>query len=133
MTWDIKPFVSVGPLRFGESRSAIRETLGGSGDTFEKVPGAIPTDAYDELGVHAHYDKEDRLCLVELFEPAAVTFDSIELLDNDLGTVQRDLEKLGAARHVVDNGIRYDDLGFVLVVMDDQVDGVSVFKNGYFG
>jgi len=132
VTWEIKPFASVGPMQFGQSRTAIRSVLGAKYDTFEKVPGAIPTDAYDELGVHAYYDESDRLCLVELFEPASASIDSVELLESDVATVLEELQDRGIERQEVDNGYKYDELGFVVVVMDGEIDGVSVFKKGYY-
>jgi hypothetical protein len=83
--------------------------------------------------LHAYYDQDEKLYLVELFEPAAVTFKSIPLLDNDLEKVKQDLERAGAAQCKVDNGLEYEDLGFVLVVGDGQIEGVSVFGNRPFG
>ncbi len=132
MTWEIKPYISVGPILFGQPRSAIRQVLGGKYDTFEKVPGAVPADAYDHLGVHAYYDKQDRLCLVELFEPASVTFSSLELLNDDIETVTQALQEKGIERLEVDNGYKYNQLGIVLIIVDGQVDGVSVFKEHYY-
>lgn len=132
MNWSIKKHESVGPIGLGESRQSVREKLGPSYDTFEKVPGANPTDAYDEIGAHFYYDDDDQLEFAEFFEPAELNFEGVDLLGRPFKVINADLGRYDPKPRRSDVGYEYDELGIALTLADDQVEGVAVYRRGYY-
>ena len=129
----IVSFLSMGDLRFGESRRDIRRRLGGKHQAFEKDIGENVTDAYDELGLHLYYDNEDNLEYVEAFAPANPTLDGIEMLGRSSGDVVADLAKAGHMCSSMDNvSLNCDSAGIALYVPDGAIQAVGAFRKGYF-
>lgn len=132
MSWIIKPYESVGPINIGQPREVVRQVLGSDYDSFAKVAGARPADAYDSLGVHLYYDDNDLLEFVEMFEPAAVEYNGVLLLGQPFTSVNTELSIEGPATPS-NVGYEYDNLGIVLTLADGQVEGVAVYRRGYYG
>jgi hypothetical protein len=79
---DISPFIGLGPLGFGLLRSQVRVILGGGVVTFKKGPYAeVETDACDRLGLHLHYDIQDRLECIEAFGGCPIYYGGHPLLN----------------------------------------------------
>jgi hypothetical protein len=129
---EIVPFTSVGGLCFGTTRHRSRERLGGGSQSFRKVVGATETDAYDALGLHLYFDDEERLEFVEAFEPASPSFRGILLLGRDRGEVAEELTAMGYDLTQDAYGLRCDGAGFALTAPDGIVEGVGVFREGYY-
>ena len=55
--WVVQPFVALGPVRLGSSRSAVRAMLDEDPAECQKGEDAIPVEAYDTAGAHAYYDQ----------------------------------------------------------------------------
>ena len=132
MNWEIEPYQSVGPLTFGQTRNAVREQLGPDYDSFAKDVGENETDAYDNLGVHLYYDDDDRLEFVEAFEPASLTLRGVALHRREYRQVDSELSRLGYDANPTDVGYRYDDIGIALTLDGSTVEGVAVFRRGYY-
>ena len=132
MAWEITPYESVGPVRLGRQRNEIRRQLGPGFTSFAKDVGENKTDAYDELGIHLYYDDEDRLEMVEAFEPASPTLKGIALLCREIEQVEDDLAKRGYKGRPTDVGYRYDDAGIALTLNGSAIEGVAVFRKGYY-
>jgi len=130
---EILPFVSIGDLRFGESRQDVRKHLGTKYQVFRKDVGANETDAYDELGLHLYYDNDDKLEYVETFTPAAPTFKGVAMLGRHSEDVQEDLARAGHTCSVMDDvSINCGSAGIALYSPDEMVEGVGVYRKGYF-
>jgi hypothetical protein len=129
---EIVPFVAIGELRFGETRQAIRQRLGGNSQSFSKSEGENETDAYDELGLHLYFDNEDRLEFVEAFEPAIPTFQGFVLLGRDLDEVEIELSAIGYGSVRDDVGLKFDGAGIALFAPARVVEGIAVFRRGYY-
>lgn len=132
MTWKITPYESVGPVQLGQRRNEIRRQLGPGFTSFAKDVGETETDAYDELGIHLYYDDEDRLELVEAFEPASVSLKGIALLCREFEQVEHDLARQGYKGKPTDVGYRYNDAGIALTLQGSTIEGVAVFQKGYY-
>ena len=131
-SWEVRPFEGLGPLAFGSARHDVRRLLGPYW-TFENAPGAVETDCFDGVGVHAHYDEAGRLELAEAFHPAEITLDGKSLIGRPAATVFDELESTGRRPRHVEGRYRIDSDGLALIVENGQVRGVSVFRRGYRG
>jgi hypothetical protein len=132
MNWTIISFQSVGPISFGQSRSSVRSRLGEEFKSFRKAGGENETDAYDGLGIHLYYDDEDCLEFAELFAPAVVEFQDIRLIGRSIEELTSDMRMLGYEGVPDQAGYSYDEVGLGLTVNRGRVEGVAVFKNGYY-
>ncbi len=132
--WDVQSFQAVGPLKFGQDRAMVRELLGDEFRAFSKGARENEADAYDSLGLHLYYNEHARLEFVEVFSPAQLAFAGVSLLDRSATEVVRDLQTLGHESEQDDVGYNYDQLGIGLTVRyeDTIVEGVAVFKEGYY-
>ena len=130
---EIRPFEGLGDLRFGMSRRDVRALLGQEFRSFKKTPLADSlTDAYAQYGLHLYYDGQDRLELVEAFRPCVPIFQGVELLGPRKVVPDR-LREAGAGGPRRDSdGDFFDDLGFALYSPGDMVEGVSVYRKGYY-
>jgi hypothetical protein len=130
---EIVPFNSVDVLCFGATRTSIRERLGGGYQSFRKVVGANETDVYDALGLHLYFDDDERLEFVEAFDPASPSFRGALLLGRDRDEVAADLTAMGYDLIQDAYGLRCDGAGLSLTAPDGIVEGVGVFRKGYYG
>jgi|SRR5579864_1340719 len=129
---EISSFESVGSLRFGDLRQDIRKRLVGNYVTFKKDVGENDTDAYNELGLHLYYNKQDRLEFVEIFEPAQPQFRGILFIGRDVSDVSNDLKKLGFSTESDEVGLNCPEAGIGLTASDGIIEGVAVFRKGYY-
>lgn len=66
MSWEISPFVGVGPIKFGMTRSEVRQVLLEEPRMIPKEPGQPLVEQYGAAGVQAYYDSSDRLEFLEV-------------------------------------------------------------------
>jgi hypothetical protein len=132
MNMEILPFESIGPLRFGEVRQAVRQLLGKKYRTFKKDVDENDTDAYVDLCLHLYYDNEDRLEFVEAFDGASASFRGIQFLGRPEDDVASDLAEIGFGCVSGDVGLQCDSAGIRLTVSNGIVEGVAVFRKGYY-
>lgn len=130
--WDIIPFIGVGRLRFGLTRSHARSLLGTGVSAFRKGPHAsTETDGYDALGLHLHYDAKDRLECIEAWGSCPISYKDASLLNTSVQEVLQRLADLGLSSRY-DDAYFLDDGGFVLYAPDDVVKAVTVYRKGYY-
>ena len=130
--WEIKPFAQVGPIEFGQLRNEVRSKLDSDYQVFKKTPGENDTDAYDSLGIHVYFDDDDQVEFVEAFSPAELEYEGIALIGRNVDEVVADLRARGYEAEKDDVGYNYDELGFGLTVNGDVIEGVGVFRKGYY-
>ena len=124
----ITPNSSVGRISLGMSRVEVHAILGEDFEPFVKDVGERETDAYDEIGAHIYYDQQECVEYVELFEPAAPVLDDVQLMGEKISKLKRTLQYKFKPNDV---GYVIDDVGVFLIVADNIVEGVGVFKKGY--
>jgi len=130
--WDISPYVGVGPLRFGLTRSQVRSMLGGDVSTFKKgLCSSIQTDAYIRLGLHLHYNEDDWLECIEAFGLCPIFYKGVSLLNTNVQEVLKSLADLGLSSRY-DDGYFLDGEGFVLDAPEGVVQAVTVYGKGYY-
>ncbi len=132
MSWRIKSFQSVGPLEFGQSRNETRTILGSGFQPFNKAGSGNQTDAYPSLGLHIYFDDEDRVEFIEAFSPADIDFNGISLLGKKAAEATNQLRALGYEGEQDDVGYQYESIGIGLTISGDQIEGVGIFRKGYY-
>ena len=133
MQLTILPHKSVGELRFGESREAVRRLLGRRRfQSFQKGDGPILTDTYDGSGFQLYYGRKDRLEAVEMFEPAVPTLGRTKFLGRKLAAAAAALKRAGYKSKATDVGLRFNSAGIALTAPYGVVEGVLAFRRGYF-
>jgi hypothetical protein len=128
----VTPFQSFGPLQLGASRHEVRAALGEEPSEFLKGDTTSSVEAYSRAGLHAYYDADGALELVEAFAPCRATYAGADLLDPDARQTLDQLRKLGI--EPLDDhqgGLWFDDHGFALFAPGGVTEGVSVFRRGY--
>src|SRR5690349_6285892 len=79
---EIRPFVGVGPIKFGMTVEEVRKAVAQQPKSFLKGhDSTIPTDAFDALGIHVHYKLPGVCEAVELALAADPTFEGHHLID----------------------------------------------------
>lgn len=139
MQLEIKPYVGVGPIRFGMTVEEVRKAVGQKPNPFRKTPDeVIPTDAFDEIGLHACY-KEPGVCeAVEMALAADPTFQGHRLIERPFDEVLGWLRTLDDSVEVEDCGLTSYKLGIGLYApeisdnISAPVEAVIVFEKGYY-
>ena len=135
----IKSYKGVGQLKLGMKRERIRSLLG-KFTSFMKAPtDKIPTDAFDDDGIHIYYQKPDKCEAIELFQPASPTFRGRRLIGRPYKEVKHWIV-------TIDPNLREDGAGFVSETLgfgvysssavkepENPIESVIVFRRGYYG
>jgi hypothetical protein len=135
-TWEIVPFTSVGPVRFGMSRSGARHLLGEHFSTFRKTPQSqSETDAYDSLGLHLHYDCEERLIFAEAFAQCGVTLEGVSFMSRPLAEAIQEMASIGQSA-IYDGSSCYcfEKIGVILCVTysENTIESIGVSARDHF-
>lgn len=127
------PYVSLGNIRLGMSRIAARQQLGPDFQSFQKTPDTtILTDAYNQLGLHLYYDADDEVEYIEAFEGANLRFQGIELLGRELTDLISEFSAIGFRLLQDDYGGMCEEAGICFTAPDGLVEGIGVFRKGYY-
>ena len=131
-SWQIEPFVGVGPLTFGMARDSVRQQLNEEPRVIVRKVGHPPLEQYPRSGLQAYYDSLGRLELVAFYPHGLVEIGGIELLGRELDAVLRDLARVGlSARDDGVGDIMYDSQGFGLYIEGGEIASVSAFSREY--
>jgi hypothetical protein len=127
---EIIPFSAVGLLVFGDCRDTARDKLSAPYRVIEK--GGVLVDDFDGLGLHLHYDDNNRLEFVEAWGPAELTFCGTRFLGRDVSSVCEDMQSLGL--EIVDdgNGIEFPGAGIALYSPGGIVAAIAGHRRGYY-
>jgi hypothetical protein len=139
MKFEIIPKKSAGPIQIGQTRENVRKAANSNVEEFMKTPtSASPTDAFDELGIHVYYDKQDRCEAIELWSESNPTYKGVSLFDMSPKQAISWLRKLDKAIEIDDVGAISRKMGISLYANEgidnstDKIDSVMVFGEGYY-
>lgn len=139
MDFHIEPFIAVGPIPFGATRSQVRKILGVPVESFKRNDDdPAETDEFDSLGVFVEYDKDDLCIAVEMSVPANPVFRSRELLREPYAQLRTWIKSLDSSADVDEAGIDSSTLGVGLYADLPKRDRISpaesaiAFKRGYY-
>lgn len=137
LTFDIASYERVGPISFGMSRTDVRKQLGVPVETFMKTnDSAVPTDAFDELGIHVFYDAQDACEAVEFWR-SGPTFRGKKMLNERFAKIAAWLEAIDPGAKPNASGLTSLAFGFGLYAESPEepqsvIASVIVFKRGYY-
>lgn len=103
MDFKITSSTATDVVSLGDQREEVRSALGDF-STFRRTPESEESDHFTESGAMATYSSDGSLVMLELTEPAKVELEGVQLLGEQLATVE---EKLGDK----DVSLETDDLG----------------------
>jgi len=140
MEFEIRPYVAVGPIIFDMTREEVRRRLGAPVESFMKTPtSAAPADAFAALGIHVHYNSEERCEAVEFgCQSTNPTFRGRYLLGEPFAKVEGWLQRIDRDVRSHSTGLTSLTFGFGLYApsaLDNPqspVEGVIVFRRGYY-
>lgn len=119
MNFELLAFGDIGSIKVGMSRVEIRSTLGGGFEEFLKGPDSVvPTDAYDDFGVHIYYDEHYRVIGAEFLKWSNFFWKGQRLAGEDLQSVQRFFESEGEVLIFNSSGFYVNSLGLRLYAPD---------------
>ena len=135
----IRPYESIGSVKFGMTVEEVRAILGGRFQYFMKSPSsAMPTDAFEEKGIHVYY-KEPGLCeAVEVTSPASPVFKGRPLIGRPFDELRNWFEEMDEEIMVDESGLTSLALGIGLYSPyasdspQEPVEAVIVFEKGYY-
>jgi hypothetical protein len=125
-------------IEFGLTREQLWSMLGTPTSQFMKTEFAEQlTDEYRNIGMHVDYDNSGKCQAFELFPPANPVYQNYKLLGKRFSEVEKIFRDMG------DDSIRVDEAGLISfkygisiyvssVSEDEDVEGVLVFKKGYY-
>lgn len=135
MIASILPVMGCEQMPFGMDRSRLQSSLGGR----VRSPARHPDEDYfQDEGLFAYFDNEQRLKAVEFFAPAQAWLDNWQLLGMPLGQAKRILQSVGGVVVDEDAGATCFNIGIGLYAPfarddpDDPVETVIVFRQGYY-
>lgn len=125
--YEIKSYVSVGNINFGEERDSVR-SKNGKYKEFKK--SKFSKNTTDDFSVfHVFYDTENKVNAVEFFEN--VYMNNIDLFSKTYEELKNIF--LDSTCEEDDCGIIFKSYGFSLYSPDKKtIESVLVFKKGYF-
>ncbi|MBW4420910.1 MAG: hypothetical protein KME13_17015 [Myxacorys californica WJT36-NPBG1] len=153
MDFEIIPYQQAGSIRFGMTRTEIRQLFSASpkelsNGTLEEqlAAGMFPiedvelVDLFCEDGVRVAYDLQSPHCCVAVgfFEPANPVLQGQSLLKSKLSELRKWLESIDEACQVESDGIYSYKFGICLYAEDPEVlknelpMEVTVFTQGYY-
>ncbi len=124
--WKIVPGVSAGPFEFGHEPAEYFDILTGAFRKFRHLPDSEEIYAFGKDCVHLMVDDDNRIIQISLFRPHELYLGDLQLLDRPLQELAIALNSTHYVFEPVDVGLESDELGMVLVEVDDRIDGVEV-------
>ncbi len=124
--WQIVPGESVGPFEFGREPAEYFDILTGAFKKFRRFPNTAEIYAFGENRVHLKVDDQNRIIEISVFRPHELYLGDLQLLDQPLQELAIALNATNYLFESVDVGLESNQLGIVLVEVDDKIDGVEV-------
>lgn len=117
----------LGLIRAGMTRDESRTALGGGFEAFFKTEdSAVPTDAYDDLGVHVYFDEKLIVVGVEFFKWSKLFWDEQNLVGEDALVAQQFLSRRGEVLVFNSSGFNVIDVGLRFYVPDFEEDNAII-------
>ncbi|GAB5517209.1 hypothetical protein [Rhodopirellula baltica] len=124
----VEPFKGIGDFRLGAKREIIREQACGQFEPFKPN-----VDAFDDAGVHCHYDETNTVVFIESFEPSPPAIKGTKVLGRPLSEVLRDLESKGFDFNEALTESIFPKAGLAFYIDDEGlIASVAVFQENYY-
>jgi hypothetical protein len=141
MEFIIKPFESLGPVKFGATVDEVRTVLNSPWESFRKnVAVDKTTDAFDQLGFHVYYNEANQCEAIECFASATLSFQGQRLIGRSYQEL-RDWFKLIDPQIIIDSGgLEARSFGIAIYAPNfheidrptEIIEGAMIVDRGYF-
>lgn len=137
MSWQVEPYVGVGPARLGATRAELERALGGPSVPVDRGD-PLPTAVFAGFGVQAHFAADGRVEAIELTAPAAPELVGLALLTTPYARVLAVLRDHDPGLAVDATGLTAPALGTGVYAPSARehphrpAEGVIVFVRGYY-
>lgn len=119
MSFELLSFGDLGSLHVGMVRDQSRALLGGGFEGFLKSAGStVPTDAYDDLGMHVYFDDGYRVIGVEFLKWSDLSWRGQRLSGADVLEVQQHMVAQGEVLNFNNSGFDVNGLGLRVYAPD---------------
>ena len=139
MDFEIHEHEGAGPIRFEMTIAEVRRILSVPVSSFMKTAtSAVPTDAFDSLGMHVHYASSGVCHAIEMATPARATFRGQKLIGRSFGELRQLFESWDNRVTIDETGLTSFSLGIGLYAPSaakaphSPVEGVIVFAKDYY-
>lgn len=139
MKFEIKSFMSAGPVQFGMSREQVRTAIGGKYDTFKRTGNDdTDTDDFSKLGVQVEYDADGNCIAVIMSAPSDPVFRERRVLHGSYAETKKWLLSLDEDSEVEEDGTTSYELGIGIyadIKPGDKkapTEAVIAFSKGYY-
>jgi hypothetical protein len=122
---NITPGISIGPYVIGMTRAEIRAQSRSPVTAFAKTPTSVqPTDDITDIGVHVHYDADDRCSVIEAWTRVSsrgskLTIGSTEIEAKTMAELRGLLAQLSIRADAHEEGF------------EDASNGVGIYCHGF--
>jgi hypothetical protein len=117
----------------------VRSTLGKDFQTFQKTPAApMPTDAFDQVGIHVFYKATGHCEAIELFPPADPIFQGKSMIGQPFSAIRDWFQSLDSDLELDETGLISKKLGIGLYAPfaedapEEPIESVIIFEEGYY-
>ncbi|GHV05307.1 hypothetical protein FACS189485_12090 [Spirochaetia bacterium] len=140
MKYEINPYVGVGPILFGMTRSEIRHALGKKYNTISKgsIIGHL-SDVFRDIDTFVYYDNEDKCRAVEFGRPDGnPILLGCNLLKMNIGYVRDFIRKIDENIKMNNDGLTSFGLGVGIWhesgfdEPEEMPQSAIVFRRGYY-
>lgn len=121
------PYISVGAIKFGESREEVRKLIG---NYKEYKKNKFSTNTLDDFGFcQVFYDANNKVEAVEMYRNVKLIYDDVNLFDLDKSELVNKLQN----HHIDDDeyGMTIPSLGLSISLIDNVPDSILVYQRGY--
>lgn len=119
MSFELLGFGDLGSVHIGMTRDQSRAALGRSFEEFFKISDStVPTDAYDDLGVHVYFDEGYRVIGVEFLKWSNLSWRGQRLSGADVLEVQQHMVAQGEVLNFNNSGFDVSGLGLRVYAPD---------------
>lgn len=128
-SFELKPYVSVGNIIFGESRETVREKNGEFREFKKSKFSKNTTDDFSKF--HVYYDKDNKVEAVEFFGECSVVFNEVDLFSKTFDELKKIFED--ESNEEDESGIIFKKFGFSIYSPEkNKAETILAFKKGYY-
>lgn len=124
---NLTPYVSVGAINFGESREAVRKTLGACK---EYKKNKFSTNTLDDFGFcQVFYDASNKVEAVEMYRNVELIYDNVNLFTLNKTQLVNVLQNHSITED--EYGMSIPSLGLAITFIDNLPDSILAYQRGY--
>lgn len=126
--WEIKPLISVGPIKFGMSRKDLHDLFEEKCKEFKKTKySKNTTDDYGKF--HVYYTPDDLVDAVEIFEGIELTMNGNVIFPIKVSEIEKKITGIEKD----ENSYTHIEKSIGIEAGADAIDSILIGAKGYYG